>query len=130
MKHPLRLCLALLATFALASCSPPEIKIAVTKANDQIVVGLTQDWGIIFSGKEAPCVDRIYLHRPGSRGETGTIVWRVEANTNQCVKLSSFVLGRTPVGFKQVVPLPASSHGTFTITVWGIGVGETQLTLR
>jgi len=127
MKLLVRSYLTSAAAFALASCSPPEIKIALIQMNGHQVVSLTQDWGIIFSDKRVPCVDRIDLHPNDSSRSS---VWRVEARTDQCVKLGSFVLGQVPSGFREVIPLPTSSHGTFTIEVLGIGVGWTQLTLR
>jgi hypothetical protein len=114
------------SAFALASCTPPEIKIAAQRVNGRQVITLTQDWGLIFSRKKPPCLDRVDLSKSGPKGKP---IWRVEAKTDQCVDLSSFTVGELPAGFVERIPLRAVSRGRFDVLVIGIGIGEAQITL-
>jgi len=113
------------AALLLSSCSPPEIAISTHREGTRQVVELSQDWGIIFSKKRAPCVDRVDLTAAGQN----KVVWRIEAKGQQCVDLRSFVVGETPSRFVQRIPLDGSLHGSFDLLVSGIGMGEAQIVL-
>jgi len=112
--------------FALASCSPPEIKIATKRVNGRQVITLTQDWGLIFSDKKAPCVDRVDVSESRPKGK---LIWRFEARTSQCVHIGSFTIGEVPAGFVERSPLPPSPRGQFDMLVIGIGIGEAEMVL-
>jgi hypothetical protein len=117
--------MAILA-LTLTSCEPPEIKIRVTSVRGRQVVTLWQDWGLIFSRKKAPCVDRIDLN--SSAGDR-PLVWRLEAKSKQCVDLGQFAIGEVPAGFVERVPLRAQPKGWFDFLVVGAGMGEAQFRL-
>lgn len=114
------------AGILLASCTPPEIEIAVSRMDGRQLVSLTQDWGLIFGRDKTPCVGMIEL-----RTDTGmdSSAWRLELKDGQCVDLDGFTIGQVPAGFVETVPLAAGSRGTFRLIVMGIGVGETRISL-
>jgi hypothetical protein len=116
------------AAALLSSCSPPEIRMVVTRAEGRLEVALAQDWGIIMSDEQIPCVDEIGLYRSQAR-ERAQAVWLIEAEADlQCVDLPVLTVGEVPRGWRQVVPLSAVRGRTYTLTAQGIGSGETQLT--
>jgi len=114
----------------LASCSPPEIHISVGRVNGLNVVTLTQDWGVVFSDKKTPCLDRVELRKVGSDEKDHTTVWLVQANTEACVDLGRFVLGTAPTGFREITPMNTGPHGRFELAVWGVGAGWKQFDLK
>lgn len=103
MKRVLRNSVVIAATFMLASCTPPEIEIAVSRVGGHLIISLTQDWGLIFSRKETPCIGLITLYEGNFAADRSA--WRVEAKDEQCVDLRGFTLGQVPSGFVSVVPL-------------------------
>ena len=126
MRRALRTSVVAASAFALASCSPPEIKIATEQLNGRQVIRLTQDWGLIFSREKPPCVDRVDLSQSGSNGKP---IWRFEAKTEQCVNLSTFVVGKVPAGFVESIALLTPPRGRFDLLVVGIGIGEAHISL-
>jgi hypothetical protein len=122
---------ALMIGFALmlASCTPPEIQISIGRVSGLNVVTLTQDWGIIFSRKKPPCLDRIELRRVGTDEKRGREVWLAEAKTEACVDVDRFVLGVVPSGFREVMPMTPQPRGRFELAVWGVGAGWKQFAL-
>ena len=124
MRRALRTIVAASAV-ALASCSPPEIKVTTAQLNGRQVIRLTQRWGI-FSHEKPPCIDRVDL---SERGPKGKPIWRFEAKTQQCVDLNTFAIGEVPPGFVERIALPMRPRGRFDVLVVGIGMGEAQITL-
>jgi hypothetical protein len=94
--------------------------------NGRQVIKLTQHWGIIFSRKKPPCVDRVDLSESGPKGKP---IWRFEARTERCVDLSSFAVGEVPAGFVERIALPTAARGRVDVLVVGIGIGEAQISL-
>jgi hypothetical protein len=130
MKRATRNSVVTVSAFMLASCTPPEIQISITRVNDLNVVTLTQDWGLIFSDKKPPCLDQIEVRRISSGEKRGAEVWRVEAKTQTCVDVGRFVLGSIPSGFREVTPMTAEPHGSFELAVWGVGSGWKKFALH
>ena len=126
MRRLLQLSAIATLSFALASCTPPEIKIATQRVNGRQVITLTQDWGLIFGNKKAPCVDSVNVSGGGPKGK---LIWRFEARTTQCVDLGSFAVGEVPAGFVERAPLLPSQRGRFDILVVGVGIGEAQIAM-
>ena len=121
--------LMIASALLLASCTPPEIQISLSRVNGRNVVTLTQDWGIIFSDKKPPCLDRIELTKVGNNDKDRTTVWLVQAKTEACVDVGRFVLGVVLSGFRQVTPIGEKLRGRFELAVWGVGVGWKQIDL-
>src|SRR5690348_12438493 len=97
---------ALLGTALLSGCTAPPIDIAMVRVNGQLVARLSQDWGIVYSNREAPCVKVAVLFRQGTSLDEP--VWKVEAAGGpECPRLDSLVIGTAPKGFQEVVRLPA-----------------------
>jgi hypothetical protein len=110
----------LLGAALLSSCSPPIIEVAVSGSGAQSTVTLSQDWGIIFSDRKAPCVWQVSLVPDGARQDQP--VWRIEpVREVQCLDLGSFTIGVAPAGFRETVRLSNPPHGNYTIVVLGIG---------
>lgn len=126
MKRPLRLIVITAFAMTLSACTPPEIKISTQRVGGRQVVNLIQDWGLIFSDRMAPCVVRVDVRESET---SSNLIWRVEAKTNQCIKLASFTLGVVPTAFIERTPMPPSVSGRAKLVVWGVGVGEADLTL-
>ena len=116
------------ATFV-SSCSPPEIQMVVTEVGSRLRVTLVQDWGIIFSRRQTPCVREAGLY-PSGADARNSAVWLIEAQGNvQCLDLASFTIGDTPKGFKQIVALSGVRKQTYSLQVRGIGGGATEVRL-
>jgi hypothetical protein len=111
----------------LASCTPPEIQISMAREDGRQVITLIQDWGLIFSDKKPPCVDRIDLPAAGKNGSN--LAWRIQTVGSECLELSSFTIGTAPSGFREAVALKSGSRGNYQLVVWGIGVGSAQVSL-
>jgi hypothetical protein len=115
------------ATALLSSCSPPGIDITVEKVGERILVHLSQDWGLIFSDREVPCVREVGLYEPESY-DREKAAWLIEAKGDvQCLDLASVAVGEVPKCWQEVTPLTAVSGRTYTIRASGIGWGETNL---
>jgi hypothetical protein len=126
MRGLIRICAIAPSAFALASCTPPAIDIAAKRVNGRQVITLTQDWGVIFSDKKVPCVDRVDVSESGPKGK---VIWRFDAKTSACVDLASFTVGEVPAGFVESIHLPPSSRGRFDMLVIGVGIGEAEIVL-
>jgi hypothetical protein len=126
MKRPVWICSIAASAFIVVSCEPPEIMITTKRVGARQLVTLTQDWGLIFSEKKDPCVDRIELSEHDAKGK---LAWRIEATTGQCVNLASFTIGEAPAGFSESNPLPASLQGRYLLSVIGTGIGEAEVDL-
>ena len=70
-----------------------------------MLLRLSQDWGLIFSDNEVPCVREVGLHEPET-DDRDEAVWLIEAK------------GDT---------LSAVSGRTYTVRTYGIGWGETNV---
>lgn len=117
----------LAAALLLTSCSPPRIDLEPARANGRVVVTMSQDWGLIFSDRQAPCIGQAELFDVAGSPEP---VWKIEAAGGvQCVDLGSLTIGVAPAGFDEVVPLPAQAKGVHALVVSGIGWGQAGLTL-
>ena len=104
------------------------IDISTARVGARTTVTLSQDWGIIFSNRKAPCIREANLLGRGERNDVQ--FWRIEAAGEvQCLELSTFTIGEVPEGFTETVRLPASLHGRFVISVSGIGLGEAYVIL-
>jgi hypothetical protein len=107
----------------LSSCSPPPIEFKTNSKSGVILVEMYQDWGIINSQKKAPCINIAQLF--SNTANFKDPIWKIEASGNiQCLDLASFVVGKTPKGFKQVIALPTNIKGPHRLVVYGIGSGE------
>ena len=118
------------SALVLASCSPPEIQISVGRVNGLNIVTLSQDWGVVFSDKKPPCLDRIELRKVTSGDKDRSPVWLVQANTEACVDVGRFALGKVPSGFREVTPMTTEPRGRFELAVWGVGAGWKQFALN
>ena len=119
---------ALPAALMLCGCSPPAIDVTVFVEKGRLMARLSQDWGLFFSHKNAPCV-RLAQLVPHS--DLDAPVWKIEAKGDvQCLHLSSFAIGGPPPdGFEEVVPLAPGTKGMHRLDVLGIGGGEADLAL-
>lgn len=107
---------------ALASCSPPPIDISVKRAAGRTVLVFSQDWGL-FSGGEAPCIDRIMILRYKTN-DYDNPVWAIEPEREvQCLDIARVSLGKVPQGWKETAPLTVKPGDAYTIEVLGIGSG-------
>lgn len=92
-----------------------------------MLVRLSQDWGIIFSDRQVPCVREVGLHEPETY-DRFKAVWLIESKGDvQCLDLASVTVGKVPPGWQEVVRLSASSGRVYTIRANGIGWGETNV---
>lgn len=111
----------------LSSCSPPVIDITVERIDDRVVIGLSQDWGMIFSDKETPCVREVGLHEPETYDRSKS-VWLIEAKGDvQCLDLASVTVGKVPEGWQEMVRLSIKSGRAYIVRVDGIGWGESNV---
>lgn len=120
--------LAMIGALAfLSSCSPPDIDIAVEKIGGRVQLRLSQDWGIIFSDNQVPCVREIALHEPETY-DRSRAAWLIEAKGDvECLDLASVTIGELPAGWQEVVPLSTNTGRVYTIRARGIGWGETNV---
>ena len=118
----------LVALGLLSSCSPPDIDISVENTDQGIQLKLSQDWGLIFSDNQAPCVREIGLYEPTTY-ERNRAAWLIETKGDvQCLDLTSVRVGDIPAGWQQVVPLSSIRGRTYAVRVNGIGMGEASIT--
>jgi hypothetical protein len=112
----------------LSSCSPPDIDISVENTDQGIQLKLSQDWGLIFSDNQAPCVREIGLYEPTTY-ERNRAAWLIETKGDvQCLDLTFIRVGDIPAGWQQVVPLSSIRGRTYAVRVNGIGMGEASIT--
>ncbi|WP_205479811.1 hypothetical protein [Sphingomonas arenae] len=115
------------AAALLSSCSPPPIDIVVEKVGERLLLRLSQDWGVIFSSKQVPCVGEISIHTPEVY-DRSKAAWAIEPDkTIQCLDLASVTVGVVPDRWKEVVPLTVESGRTYTVEAYGIGSGRTDV---
>jgi len=115
------------ALVLLSSCSPPDIDISVEIAAGRVHLKLSQDWGVILSDEQTPCVREIGLHEPNNY-ERDRAAWLIEAKDDvQCLDLASVHVGDIPTGWQQVVPLSAVRGRTYVVRAEGIGWGEARI---
>lgn len=118
----------LVALGLLSSCSPPDIDISVENTDQGIQLKLSQDWGLIFSDNQAPCVREIGLYEPTTY-ERNRAAWLIETKGDvQCLDLTSVRVGDIPAGWQQVVPLSSIRGTIYAVRVNGIGMGEASIT--
>ena len=127
MKQLLSAGIISVSAVTLASCSPPEIQISMSRVDGRQVITLIQDWGLIFSNQKPPCVDRIDLRAVDRKGSKPA--WRIQTAGSQCLDLGTFTIGVAPSGFREAVALKPGSRGTYELVVWGIGIGTAQVRL-
>jgi hypothetical protein len=112
----------------LSSCSPPLIEIMIRKEGVVTRADLSQNWGVFFSDRKAPCVESAALYR-GSEA-SGKAVWEVRVEKSVwCRDLGTVAIGQTPRGFDEVTALPSGSVGEYILVIRGEGIGETSLLL-
>ncbi|PZU63169.1 hypothetical protein [Sphingobium sp.] len=110
----------------LSSCSPPPIDIAVERIDGRMLLRLSQDWGMIFSDKQVPCVREVGLYEP-EHYDRSKAAWLIEVRGDvQCLDLASVTVGKLPKGWQEVVRLSTSGGLVYTIRAHGIGWGETN----
>jgi hypothetical protein len=115
------------ALVLLSSCSPPDIDISASKVGGRLLLTLSQDWGLIFSDEQTPCVREVGLFEPKT-DDRDHAAWLIEAKGEvQCRDLASVVVGEVPDGWQQVAPLSAVQGRTYTVTAFGIGNGNTDI---
>jgi hypothetical protein len=125
MRKIAKILWVVLAVLPLAS--PPEIDLVIERVGDRFSVTMSQNWGIIFSNKEEPCIGMAGVYPRGSYNPDDA-VWLIRTSEDiQCLDISSFVVGEVPAGFKETVPLKADISRPYVIRVHGIGSGETEL---
>ena len=91
-------------------------------------MALSQDWGLVFSDRQTPCVEEIGLYEPQTY-EPADAVWLIKVEGDvQCLDLAAFTVGEVPKGWRQLVPLSAGRGRTYALRADGIGWGETNLT--
>lgn len=118
---------ASLLLILLAGCSPPQISIESQRKNGHLSISMSQDWGVIFSDRKAPCVEEVTLVRDRSLNDP---IWKIHVpNGSDCHPLGSFVVGQTPTNFETSVALPETAKGPYTLVVRGIGWGEANVVL-
>jgi hypothetical protein len=129
MRRLLRLAPVIAAPLLLTSCSPPQINIGVAHIGHTVQLKLSQDWGLIFPTRKAPCVRSIELYRGVE--QSAVPLWKAEADGNvQCVhNVAAVTLGIAPRGFSSVIPLTPSVAGIYTVVVDGIGSGTANIAL-
>ncbi len=119
----------LVALGLLSSCSPPDIEISVENTTRGVQLNLSQDWGLIFSDNQIPCIREIGLFEPTAY-ERDRAIWLIEAEGDvQCLNLASVRVGDIPTGWRQVVPLSLINGKTYIVRVNGIGMGEARIKL-
>ena len=112
----------------LSSCSPPSIDISAENIAGQQHIKLSQDWGFIFSDKQAPCVREVGLYEP-EIWDRDRAAWLIEVKGDiQCLDLASVRVGDVPTGWQQVVSLSAAYGKTYVIWVDGIGMNKANIT--
>jgi hypothetical protein len=115
----------LLVPALLSSCSPPGIQISVSDSGVRRTVTLSQDWGIIFHDRKAPCVREVIIEPVGLEGPPPA--WRIESvGELNCIDLASFVIDEVPAGFTETVALANPLRGSYEIYVRGVGSGSTM----
>ena len=135
MKSGFRICAVTASAFALASCTPPEIEIDAELVDGRHVITLTQDWGLVFSDKQTPCINRVNVYAERLNWYEGSFrpqpIWRFEVPPmDDCLRLGSFTLGEVPTGFVEGAPFPPIRPGRLYVVVWGIGMmGEAEIAL-
>ncbi len=126
MRRAFQTSVVVTSTFVLTSCTPPAIKVTANRVNGRQIITLTQDWGVIFHDKKAPCVDRVDLSESGPKGKP---IWRFEAKASECIDLASFTVGVVPSGFVERIALAPATRGRFDLLIIGLGIGEAQIAL-
>lgn len=112
---------------SLSGCSPPPIDLTVQAVGGKLSVKLSQDWGIIFADRKAPCIRDISLN---PESDYSRPIWRAEARGGvQCLDLAGFTVGVAPDRFEQTIALPGTTKGRYQLQVNGIGWGELPVTL-
>lgn len=113
----------------LSSCSPPDIEISVENTTRGVQLNLSQDWGLIFSDNQIPCIREIGLFEPTAY-ERNRAIWLIEAEGDvQCLNLASVRVGDIPTGWRQVIPLSLINGKTYIVRANGIGMGEARIKL-
>lgn len=111
----------------LSSCTPPNIDIFVEKDAGQLHLTLSQDWGLVFSDKQTPCVREIALHDPKNL-ERNSAAWLIQTKGDvQCLDLARVRVGDVPKGWQQLIPISAVRGRTYSVKVQGIGWGEADI---
>jgi len=117
------------AVALLPSCSPPVIDISVASVGGRTRLTLSQDWGLIFSDKQTPCVREVSVRNGPDTYDRKNAVWLIETKGDvQCLDLATVAVGTVPNGWQQVVPLRAVRGRSYTVRTDGIGWGETHVT--
>ena len=103
---------------------------SVERSGDRAYLRFSQDWGLVFSRREIPCIKRISLQEADTYNADplADAVWSIEAAGDvQCLDIGAVEIGAVPKGWEELVPLSAVEGQTYVALVDGIGWGETQI---
>ena len=115
----------LMICLLVTGCSPPEIDIAFVRSNGRPTIRFSQEWGIVFSHRQVPCIDTVEVYE---QKVDGSLVWRIEALGVQCLDLELLLIGHAPLGFTETFALTRPPRGRHSVIVEGIGSGVATLT--
>ncbi|HSJ78509.1 MAG TPA: hypothetical protein VK913_07215 [Erythrobacter sp.] len=104
------------------------IDIVVKQSGGRTVLGLSQDWGVVFRDRKVPCIKHVGLYEQGD-DRRANYVWSIRLEGDgQCVDVAAVEVGNVPKGWREVDPLKAVPGKTYFAEVHGIGWGETRVT--
>ena len=118
-------CIGLLG--ALSGCPPPPIDVSVERSDDRAFLSFSQDWGLVFSRRQIPCIKRIRLTKSDTY-DLADAVWSIEAVGDvQCLDIAAVEIGTVPKGWEELMPLNAVPGQTYLVRADGIGWGDVQI---
>jgi hypothetical protein len=124
LARRLSICLSLLIGILLASCTAPPIHMEIEDVGGRKVVTLFTLGLFGWRSSDLPCVRTITISSFDAVHEPHPAWSAAVPEEAQCIRMRSFVIGRTPPGFIQSMPLAAGEmRGRFRVEVVGIGDG-------
>lgn len=109
----------------LPSCSAPGIDIAVEQVGGRTLLRFSQHRGFFI--RRPPCLQQLAVHEPGTYSRAKA-AWLIQVKGEvQCLDLEEITVGEVPKGWQEVLPLTVASGHTYTISVEGIGGGDTNV---
>ena len=115
----------LVASLALAACSPAPLDFDVSGSLEQPVLTFKRSGGIFRS--RALCVQAVHVARDGARTFAGMVpdseaVWRVAARAGECAPMRRLVYGAT-VPRMATIALPRQLAPGVRYQIWGEAAG-------
>ena len=114
---------------SLTSCEPAPLYLDVRQESAGLVAEVYETWWFGLRSSEVPCVHDMTL----TRNSDAKVVWRtvvLNPMQVQCNHLRFLIVGKTPKGFYNEVPLSgALSSDSYTLAVRGIGDGSLDFSL-